>query len=54
MCFMAQEDEVQEFLKYDELLDAFNELFLEFKKEKKKKQVLEKGKWYSDWRKLFS
>ena len=27
MCFMAQEDEVSNFINQDELLDAFNELF---------------------------
>ena len=37
ICFMAQEDEVCEFLNNDELLDAFNELFIEFKKENAKK-----------------
>ena len=35
MCFMAQADEVSNFINQDELLDAFNELFLEFKKKKK-------------------
>ena len=37
ICFMAQEDEVQD---YDELLEAFNELFNNFKNEKIKNKVL--------------
>ena len=39
ICFMAQEDEVQD---YDELLEAFNELFNNFKNEKIKNKVLTK------------
>ena len=35
--FMAQEDEVQD---YDELLEAFNELYNDFKNEKIKNKVL--------------
>jgi predicted nuclease with TOPRIM domain len=39
---MAQEDQVSDLINQDELLDAFNELFCEFKKEKLKNKVLMK------------
>ena len=40
----AQDEEIQEFSNYDELLDAFNELFHEFKNERLKNKILIKEK----------
>jgi len=44
ICFMAQEDKVTEFMDNNELLDAFNELFFEFKKISAKTKDLKKKK----------
>ena len=43
MCFMAQENQVSDYFDQEELLDAFNDLFCEFKKEKVKNKDLMKN-----------